>query len=150
MIVLDSSALIDALVYPRPNPDLRRRLDEAKSVHVPHLLDLELLHVLRGLVRGGKISPERADDVRRDVLDLPLERYPHVGLSERVWELRHNFTAYDAAYIALSEALRYPLVTADSRIASAGNHHRATVELYELRPSQPTAAMTSSETSKLA
>src|SRR5205823_86426 len=88
MIVLDSSALIDALVYPLPNPDLRRRLDEATSIHVPHLLDLELLHVLRSLVRDGRIGSDRADDVRRDVLDLPFERYPHGGLSDRVWELR--------------------------------------------------------------
>jgi predicted nucleic acid-binding protein len=101
-------------------------------LHVPHLLDLELLHVLRSLVRGGKVSPDRADDVRQDVTSLPLVRYPHVGLTDRIWELRHNFAAYDAAYIALSEELGYPLVTADTRIASAGNHHRATVELYEL------------------
>jgi predicted nucleic acid-binding protein len=132
VIVIDSSALIDALVYPRPNPRLRRRLDGAASLHAPHLLDLELLHVLRSLVRGGRISPDRADDVRQDVLGLPLVRYPHVGLSDRVWELRHNLAAYDAAYIALSEQLDYPLVTADTRIASAGDNHRATVELYEL------------------
>jgi predicted nucleic acid-binding protein len=132
VIVVDTSALIDALVYPRPNPTLRRRLDRATSLHVPHLIDLELLHVLRGLVRGGKISVDRADDVRQDVLSLPLVRYPHVGLSDRIWELRHNLTAYDNAYIALSEELHYPLVTADSRIASAGDHHRAEIEFYEL------------------
>ena len=75
MIVIDSSALINALVYPRPSRELRQRLDGAESVHAPHLLDLELLHVLRRLVRAGKLSDDRADDVRRDVATLAMSRY---------------------------------------------------------------------------
>jgi predicted nucleic acid-binding protein len=130
MIVIDSSALINALVYPRPSRELRQRLDGAESVHAPHLLDLELLHVLRRLVRAGKLSDDRADDVRRDVATLAMSRYPHEGLVDRVWALRHNFTAYDAAYIALSEMLGMPLVTSDTRIASASRQHQAQIELY--------------------
>jgi predicted nucleic acid-binding protein len=132
MIVIDSSALINALVYPRPSRELRQRLDEAESVNAPQLLDLELLHVLRRLVHGGKISDDRADDVRRDVAQLSMNRYPHLGLADRVWALRHNFTAYDAAYIALSELLSMPLVTSDTRIASASRQHSAKIELYPL------------------
>lgn len=130
MIVIDSSALINAFIYPRPSPELRQRLRAADSLHAPHLLDLELLHVLRRLVLGGKLSEDRADDVRRDVEQLSLDRYPHVGLVDRVWSLRHNFTAYDAAYIALSDLLGAPLVTSDSRIASAARQHQARIELY--------------------
>lgn len=49
--------------------------------------------------------------------DLPLTPYPHLALLPRIWELRHNFTAYDAAYIALAEALYAPLVTRDRALA---------------------------------
>ena len=131
MLVVDSSALINVLLYPKPSADLRRRVLEAESLHAPHLLDLEILQVLRGLVRTGKVSADRADDARQDVLQLPLERYPHTGFAERVWALRHTLTAYDAAYVALSEVLAMPLVTSDARLARASGHGAA-VEHYPL------------------
>ena len=58
-----------------------------------------------------------------DLLELSLTRYPHDVLLFRVWELRDNLTAYDAAYVALAEALDAPLVTCDGKIASASGHH---------------------------
>lgn len=68
-------------------------------------------------------------DVRSDFDDLAVVRYPHQPLSDRMWGLRHNLTAYDAAFVALSEALGVPMITCDSRLARAGGHE-ADIELY--------------------
>ena len=130
-LVVDSSALINLLLYPKPSTELRRRMDSVESLHAPHLLDLEFLQVPRALVRSGKVPAERAGDARSDLGQLPLIRYPHTGLTDRVWGLRHNLTSYDAAYVALSEVLQAPLVTSDARLAAATGH-TAAVELYPL------------------
>jgi len=89
------------------------------SLHAPHLLDLEVLHVLRRFERRGILRPSRAAEAVEDLLDLPLTRYPHAALADRVWELRGALTAYDAAYVALAEALHAPLLTRDAALASA-------------------------------
>ena len=99
------------------------------SWHAPHLLDLEVTQVLRRLAQQGVVSGTRADEAIRDLLDLRVARYPHVVLLPRMWQLRHNFSAYDAAYIVLSEKLGAPLITRDSRLASASGH-RAIIELF--------------------
>ncbi len=103
---------------------MRNRLFAASaSLHAPHLLDLEVLHVLRRLERRGILRPSRAAEAVEDLLDLPLTRYPHVALAGRVWELRGALTAYDAAYVALAEALGAPLLTRDAALASTRGHH---------------------------
>ncbi len=71
----------------------------------------------------------RADEAVRDLLDLRITRYPHVVLLPRIWQLRHNLSAYDAAYIVLAEKLRAALVTRDGRLASASGH-AAAIELF--------------------
>jgi len=83
--------------------------------------------VLVDLLRG-QTDPDRADQALADLSDLPLHRYPHTRLLERVWELRENLTVYDASYVALAEVLAAPLVTRDGRLARAGGH-RANIEL---------------------
>ena len=80
----------------------------------------------------GELSDERAADARTDFGDLAIVRYPHIALSERIWELRHNLTAYDAAYVALAEALDVPLVTCDRHLNQAPGH-TADVELFSTR-----------------
>lgn len=85
--------------------------------------------MLRRLAQQGVVSGTRADEAIRDLLDLRVARYPHVVLLPRMWQLRHNFSAYDAAYIVLSEKLGAPLITRDSRLASASGH-RAIIELF--------------------
>ncbi|MCA1605247.1 MAG: type II toxin-antitoxin system VapC family toxin, partial [Acidobacteria bacterium] len=102
------------------------------DLHAPHLIDVEILHALRRLVARGRLTEERAVDVRVDFGDLTIVRYPHHPLADRIWELRHNITAYDAAFVALSEALDVPLITCDARLASAGQHSSA-IELFEPR-----------------
>ncbi len=78
---------------------------------------------------AGQLSEERAADARSDFAELALTRYPHHPLSDRVWQLRHNLTAYDATFIALAELLDAPLLTCDARLASAPGN-RADVEVF--------------------
>jgi predicted nucleic acid-binding protein len=129
LIVLDTSAALDALVAREPAAGLVERLTDDGDLHAPHLIDTELLHALRRLTLGGSISGERAEGARSDFAELSLVRYPHVSLNDRVWELRDNITAYDATFVALAEALAVPLITCDARLASAPGHE-ARIELY--------------------
>ena len=130
MLVVDTSAVLAALVARQPAAGLVERLAQDGDLHAPHLIDTEVLHALRRLTITEQISEDRATDVRTDFAELALVRYPHQPLSDRIWELRHNLTAYDATFVALSEALGAPLVTCDARLASAPEH-RAHVELFE-------------------
>jgi predicted nucleic acid-binding protein len=127
-VVPDSSALLHAFAAREPSPALLSRL-EAAQLHAPHLLDVEFLSGLRGLVQGKKLGVDRAQDTRDDFEDLVITRYSMTGLADRIWSLRDNVTAYDACYVALAEALDYPLVTSDARLARATGHH-AEVEVY--------------------
>ena len=115
MIVVDASAVVAALLNAGPV----RQLMSEEQLHTPHLCDTEVASALRGKVRGGEIPAPAGwlalDTFRR----LGIERYPAVGLTDRVWELRDNLSAYDATYVALAEGLACPLVTADGRLSRA-------------------------------
>jgi len=132
VLVVDSSAVLEALAARNPAPGLVERLAADGDLHAPHLLDTEVLHALRRLLRRGQISGERAHDARTDFAELTLVRYPHEPLNDRVWELRENLTAYDATFVALAEELEVPLITCDARLGAAPGHH-ADVELYDNR-----------------
>jgi predicted nucleic acid-binding protein len=120
MIVLDASAAIDWLLQTAVGKEIEERIySRGESLHAPHLLDLEVAQVLRRLVREGAVSAPRADQAIEDLSDLRLTRYPHFVFLPRIWRLRDNFTAYDAAYIALAENLPATLITRDARLASA-------------------------------
>jgi predicted nucleic acid-binding protein len=84
--------------------------------------------VLRRLVREGRLSASRAKQAVQDLLDLRITRYPHSVLLPRIWQLRHNLSAYDAAYVVLAEKLGATLLTRDARLASAAGRS-ATVEV---------------------
>lgn len=128
-MVIDASAVLEAIVAVDPAPGLVQRIAEDGDLHAPHLIDIEVLHALRRLTALGELSEDRATDGRNDFAQLAIARYSHVGLSDRVWELRHNLTAYDAAYVALAETLEVVLVTSDSRVARAPGH-TAAIELF--------------------
>jgi predicted nucleic acid-binding protein len=129
MLVVDTSAVLQALAAREPAQGLVEQLGRDGDLHGPHLIDTEVLHALRRMTFDGTISEDRAADARRDFAELTLVRYAHEPLSDRVWELRHNLTAYDATFVALAEVLDVPLVTCDSRLASASGH-TAQVELF--------------------
>lgn len=128
MIVVDTSALV-ALLAEDPAPQaVDERLAADSDLHAPHLLDVEFVHALRAMVRRGTLTSARAEAAFIGFDALTITRYPHVGLRERMWQLRENLTAYDASFVALSEALDVPLITADARLARADGHH-AEIEL---------------------
>ena len=129
MIVVDASAVLEVLLITPPAVRLLDRIfSPAESLHAPELLDLEVAQVLRCYCAAGDVEPERARQALTDLADLAITRYPHQPFVPRIRELRHNVTAYDAAYVALAEGLGAPLLTGDARLAGAPGH-RATIEL---------------------
>ena len=129
MIVLDASAAVDWLVQTAAARRIESRIfSRNQSLHAPELLDLEVAQVLRRLLREGALSASRAEAAIQDLLDLRITRYPHSVLLPRIWQLRHNLSAYDAAYVVLAEKLGATLLTRDARLASAAGH-TATIEV---------------------
>ncbi len=90
-------------------------------VHAPHLIDLEVLNVLRRLRLRGAVSDERAAGALRDFYALRVVRHAHVPLRARIWQLGDRLTSYDAAYVALAELLSAALVTSDGRLAKTAS-----------------------------
>ncbi|MEA2825510.1 MAG: hypothetical protein QOF03_1992 [Alphaproteobacteria bacterium] len=105
-----------------------RILNPDELLHAPHLLDIEFIHVLRRLTQSGAIQQTSAQQALDDLADLRLIRHPHGQLLQRIWELRSSVSAYDAAYIALAEALDMPLLTCDAKL-SRSHGHRAKIQL---------------------
>lgn len=130
MIVLDASAAIDWLLRTPAGLRIEERIyGQNDTLHTVHLLDVEFAQALRRLVREGTLAPRRAGEAMEDLMAVRLTRYAPALLLERIWHLRENLSAYDAAYVALAETLRAPLITRDRRIASAPGH-RAVVEVF--------------------
>lgn len=125
MIVLDASAMVEALT----GRDVAGELLEALTdgIHAPHLLDVEVMSVLRGLLLDGKLEAALAGEARRDHFAFVITRYETPPLADRVWQLRHQFTSYDATYLALAEALEAPLYTCDAKLLGSG--HRARIHV---------------------
>lgn len=130
MIVLDASAAVDWLLQTPAGQRIEQRVYARKdTLHTVHLLDVEFAQVLRRLVREGTLAPKRAEQAIEDLIVLRLTRYEPALLLQQIWGLRHNLSAYDAAYVALAEVLKAPLITRDQRIAAAPGH-TATVEVF--------------------
>ena len=129
MIVVDASVIVELLLRSDAGEASRRRLVQRREkLHAPHILDLEVANALRRCLLRGEIDNRRGGEALADLIGIPIERHGHQPLLERDWQLRHNLTAYDAAYLALAERLDAPLLTLDSGLASVGGH-RARVEL---------------------
>ena len=119
MIVVDASVVVVALTNDVDEGHrIRRRLVDHVLV-APELLDLEVGSAIRRFEASGHLTPQRATQAFDDLCDLAVDRVPHAPLLARCWELRHNVTMYDAAYVAVAERLGVTLVTADARLANA-------------------------------
>jgi predicted nucleic acid-binding protein len=119
VIVVESSAMVDALVGEPVDPQLLALLAD-EELHAPALLDFEVASALRGHALGGKLDQLRLDEAVEDFSALRIERHQMTELLGHVLDLRGNFTAYDAAHVVLAQALEAPLVTADSKLRGAG------------------------------
>jgi len=126
MLVIDASVLVDALLVAGP---ARSRL-ASDNLQAPELIDAELLSALRRLVLADKLQDSHALQALATADRLGLRRHPSRSLWPRAWELRANFSAYDALYVALAERLEAPLLTADARLARAPGL-RCLVEVLE-------------------
>ncbi|MBA2581348.1 MAG: type II toxin-antitoxin system VapC family toxin [Thermoleophilaceae bacterium] len=119
MIVVDASIVASALGDDGSDGDRARARLAGERLFAPELIDLEVASVWRRAARAGRLGGKRARQALADLAALPLARAPHQPLMGRVWELRDNHTPYDAAYVALAEALHARLLTADRRLAQA-------------------------------
>jgi predicted nucleic acid-binding protein len=128
VLVVDASVLAVALADDGPDGDRARARLRGESPAAPEVIDLEVASVIRGRFAGGHLDVRRAELALADLIDLPRQRAPHRAPLMRCWELRENLTTYDAAYVALAEALGADLLTADTRLAKApGTHCRIEV-----------------------
>ena len=128
-MVVDASVIIEVLLRtPDSDAIADRLLTSRERLHAPHLLDLEVAQVLRRYVARGALTDLRGREALEVLAVFPLTRYAHEPLLARIWQLRDRLTAYDAAYVALAEALGATLVTRDQQLARATGT-RARVEL---------------------
>ena len=119
VLVVDASVLVVALADDGADGDQARARLRGDHLALPELADLEVAAVLRRQLRAGTIDARRAGLALDDLAALPAQRAPHRPLLARCWELRDNLTVYDAAYIALAEAMQATLLTGDQRLARA-------------------------------
>lgn len=124
MIVLDASVVLDVVTAVEIGREIAARIEQTDDEFIaPDVVDLEVLQALRRQVRLGQISPERAGAAVALLGDLPLTRMSHAPLIGRIWELRDNLTAYDAAYLVLAEAMGAAVWTRDTKFSTAPGHH---------------------------
>ncbi|HVW46233.1 MAG TPA: type II toxin-antitoxin system VapC family toxin [Solirubrobacterales bacterium] len=128
MNVVDASVLVEYLAAGEHVEAAREAIGREPWVWAPALIDAEVGHALRRLVRGGEISARKAGDALDDLFEMRLQKVPHRHLVDRAWQLRDNVSFYDGLYVALAEAAGSPLLTRDERLARVGGL-RTEVEL---------------------
>jgi len=120
VIVVDASGVLEVLLRTRLGSQVEESIfAPGETLHAPHLIDLEVIQVLRHLESRSEVSRRRANVALETFNSIRLNRYPHTAMLARIWELRRNLTSYDAAYVALAEALNAPLLTCDRALSAA-------------------------------
>lgn len=132
MLVIDASAALELLMTTGSGFAVEEHvLESGEPLAAPHLIDIEVLHVIRRFHRTGVLTRQRSEQAIDDFGDLPITRYGHEILRSNMWRMRDNLTAYDAAYIALAELLDAPIVTCDGKLARSSGHD-VSVHLFGL------------------
>ncbi len=129
MIIADASFLVMALGDDGPDGTQARERLRGEELAAPHLVDVEVTSVLRRSLLTGSMTERRAGQALQDLADLAIERVAHTTLLPRVWELRGNYTAYDACYVAVAELFHAPVLTYDAKMAGAPGA-RCTFEVF--------------------
>ena len=123
MIVVDASALLEVLLLTPAARHVGSRLFRpGETLHAPHLIDVEVAQAIRRYCLTEKLDPALGQASLEDLASFHLIRYPHTLFLSRIWQLRANVTAYDAAYVSLAEALDAPLITRDAVLARSSGH----------------------------
>ena len=130
MLIVDASALYEVVVGARRAELIRRRLDADPDLAAPHVIDVEVLSTIRRDHMLGRLDLTLARQAVADLQSWPGERFAHLNLISRAWELRNNVRSWDAFYIALAEALDGTLLTLDRRLGGVPGL-RCTVEVLE-------------------
>ena len=117
--IVDASALVAALIDSGPHGEWAEGILAAGSLNAPELALVEATNILRRLERAKEITTPEANAAYEDLMQLNIELFSFYPFADRVWELRHNVTSYDAWYVAVAEALRLPLATLDARLSKA-------------------------------
>lgn len=118
-LVLDASVLLAALLNTGPKGRWAEAIIDAHRLIAPELVVLEAMSGLRRLERVGEVSLLQANMAQRAVTRLAMELVPIAPFADRIWTLRHNLMSYDAAYVAVAEALTLPVATLDARMAAS-------------------------------
>jgi predicted nucleic acid-binding protein len=116
-IVIDSSVLVAALADSGPHGEWAEEVLSSGILQAPELLGVEATNIFRRLERAKLITTPEANAAQEDLMQLNIELFPFEPFADRIWELRHNVTSYDAWYVAIAEALRFPLATLDETLS---------------------------------
>jgi predicted nucleic acid-binding protein len=131
MIVLDASCIIDFTLNAEAFPDLQNLIAQNHVIAAPHLLSYEVLNVIRRHTLANACTVERAREAIALFRNLNIKFYEPEIFLDRIWQLRHNLTAYDAAYVSLAEVLEVPFYTGDLRIVKSIGH---TAKIFPITP----------------
>lgn len=119
-VIVDSSAVVAALVDTGPDGIWAEQIIEGHALYAPELVRVEATSVLRRLELAKRLTAPEADAAQEDLMQLEIELFPFEPFADRIWELRYTVASYDAWYVAVAEALGFPLATLDERLAKAG------------------------------
>jgi predicted nucleic acid-binding protein len=117
--VVDASVLVAALVDTGPHGVWAEDVLARGSLHAPELARAEATNILRRLERARLITTPEANGAQDDLMQLDIDSFSFEPFADRIWELRHNVTSYDAWYVALAEALKLPLATLDEALSKS-------------------------------
>jgi predicted nucleic acid-binding protein len=129
-LVVDASAMVEYLLGTPLGASIAETMEQpGVDLHAPALCDVEVTSALRALMRARKLGLDRAFEALDDYRDMPLARHGHTSLLSRMLDLRANFSAYDATYVALAEELAAALLTCDAPLTKAVRAHMPTLVL---------------------